>query len=87
MADMADMSSYSESPADPAASWANQSQLISYGYLGHNLTDSEAVHEEFSENFSRHLAGLNRTLPTNVSLEIQLLCGSAPDWEEIHAYR
>jgi hypothetical protein len=55
-------------------------QLMSYGYLAQGVSDS-------SDNHSEVMTGLNRTNPTNVSLELRLLCGTDPDWQEIHTYR
>jgi hypothetical protein len=65
---------------DPSATWANQ--LMSYGYLGHNMSG-----EQQGEGVSpQSQQGLNGT-PTNLSLEILMLCGTPPDWDEIHTYR
>jgi hypothetical protein len=62
-------------------------QLVSYNStLRESSSGGVESSFEFSENYSRHLTGLNRT-PTNISLEMQLLCGTDPNWEEINAYR
>jgi hypothetical protein len=64
---------------DPSAGWANQ--LMSYDYLGHNISEKEGM------GLNHIQQGVVNGTPTNQSLEILMLCGTPPDWDEIHTYR